>query len=413
MEQKSFSWYKLDTAAQLFPAVSNPRNSSVFRLSVLLNEEVNKAQLEIAAKRALKDFPELDVKLRKGMFWRYLENASQPLLVEREAETPCQYMDDEQLNNRLLRVLYYQKRISIEVHHSLGDGLSLSLLLKQILIHYFKKGREPTENKYSVENAYKKYEQEVEMKKQIKIRKSCVHLKGTPYKGNKTIVYHGVLSVKELKTLSKKYETTITVVLLTLLIQAMLKQKEIRKKRGQINLAVPVNLRSFFPSVTVKNFFGVVTISIPVKIDNNFLTISKLIKEQLSEKLTKISLQEGLNANRKLEENPISKLTPLVIKEQLLKLGFLYLSESQKTITVSNLGRLDVSDDLASNIQHFEAIPYPTIKAPISCGIISSNESLTISFIKNIKEFSFIPDFFKLCGECGLEVSVYSNEQGK
>ena len=83
------TWYHLDNAANLFPAVSGDKNTNVFRLSCELREMVNKELLQQAVITALRSFPYFCVVMRRGLFWFYLERTDLAPVVELENSRPC------------------------------------------------------------------------------------------------------------------------------------------------------------------------------------------------------------------------------------------------------------------------------------------------------------------------------------
>ena len=66
-------WYELDLSAIVYPTLQRRDFSSVYRLSVVLKENINPELLQQAADITLKRFPTYKVAIRKGLFWRYLE----------------------------------------------------------------------------------------------------------------------------------------------------------------------------------------------------------------------------------------------------------------------------------------------------------------------------------------------------
>ncbi len=406
-------WLKLDTAAQLFPATSSPKNSSVFRLAVVLTEEIDKTKLEKAARKTLLAVPSLNLRLRKGFFKRYFELSDKPFQIEKETKTPCQYMDEHQLATHLMRILYYGNRISIEVHHTLGDGLSLVKFLTLLLSNYFETDSDLNDirNEFNSEDSYVKYaalNHRYRVTKK-KIGNNTLHIKGTFYPTLQTSVTHGHINIESLKEISRRYHVTINTLIIAILLLAIQNQETIKKNK-MIKIAIPVNLRAFFPSETLRNFFGVVNIVTEQSNKQSFEHVLRLVDSQLKQQLQKDELLKNFSGNVSLEQQGLNSFTPLVMRERVLKMGFKYFSESNKTMTVSNLGILKVPDTLDGKISHFEAIPYPTIMAPISCGIISYQDDMVITFIKNIKETALIDDFFSILTSIGIHVEVHNNQ---
>ena len=70
---KRKNWYPLDNAAKIYPPVSNPRRASTFSLTAVMNEKVDEKVLSKAVDEILNRFVSFNVKLKRGIFWYYLE----------------------------------------------------------------------------------------------------------------------------------------------------------------------------------------------------------------------------------------------------------------------------------------------------------------------------------------------------
>ena len=97
-------WFKLDNAAKLYPAVATSRWSSIFRMSAELTEPIVPELLQQAANKALSRFPSLKVRMRKGVFWYYLEEIQEPILVREDAGHPCMPYRRMQDHGYLMRI---------------------------------------------------------------------------------------------------------------------------------------------------------------------------------------------------------------------------------------------------------------------------------------------------------------------
>ena len=87
-KRKRIKWRKLDNSAKIFPIVSNKRFTSVFRVSVILKENIDGEILQIALDEAIEKQVSFRVKLRKGLFWYYLEaNNKKPEVISMNAGT--------------------------------------------------------------------------------------------------------------------------------------------------------------------------------------------------------------------------------------------------------------------------------------------------------------------------------------
>ena len=69
-------WMRLDNAAKIYPAARRRNWSNVFRQSVTLTEDIDIAVLKSALEVTVKRFPSMAARLRKGMFWYYLQEVA-------------------------------------------------------------------------------------------------------------------------------------------------------------------------------------------------------------------------------------------------------------------------------------------------------------------------------------------------
>ena len=132
-------WYKLDLSAIVYPTLQRRDFSSVYRLSVVLKEDVDPQVLQQAVDLTLPRFPTYKAAIRKGLFWRYLEPNNRPgPFVQEDVKNPCQPMYFKANNRYLVRVYYYGKRIALEAHHSLGDGTGGMCVLQTLTATYLR-----------------------------------------------------------------------------------------------------------------------------------------------------------------------------------------------------------------------------------------------------------------------------------
>jgi hypothetical protein len=112
-QRKRVEWSRLDNASKFFSAISNKKDTKVFRLICELYEAVEPEILQQALNLAIESFPLYKSVLRRGVFWYYLEKSDIHPMVEVETNPVCApiYIRDEK--NLLLRVFYYNNRINI------------------------------------------------------------------------------------------------------------------------------------------------------------------------------------------------------------------------------------------------------------------------------------------------------------
>ena len=129
-------WYRLDTAALIFPAIARRDWSNAFRVSATLTEAVDPEILGHAVEDMRVRFPSFFVTLRKGLFWYYLEESDLPVTVQGDFAYPLTFMGRRELRRNCLRVLYYKSRIAVECFHSVTDGRGGCVFLSNLVAHY-------------------------------------------------------------------------------------------------------------------------------------------------------------------------------------------------------------------------------------------------------------------------------------
>jgi hypothetical protein len=122
-------WYRLDTAALIFPATRRRNWANAFRVSACLKEDVDTEILQQAVDGLRHRFPSYYVTLRRGLFWYYLEESSEQVSVRRDYAYPLTFMSSRELKHNCMRILVYKNRIAAEFFHSLTDGRGGSIFL--------------------------------------------------------------------------------------------------------------------------------------------------------------------------------------------------------------------------------------------------------------------------------------------
>ena len=69
----SANWYKIDNVAKIFLATVSKRDTRSFRLSCTLNEKIHAGLLQKAVLSAIQVRPQVQVRIRRGIFWHYME----------------------------------------------------------------------------------------------------------------------------------------------------------------------------------------------------------------------------------------------------------------------------------------------------------------------------------------------------
>lgn len=416
-------WYRLDNVAKLFTSVTGTKNSSVFRVSAVLNEEIDKEILQKAVDHIYERFPTIFVKLRHGLFWNYFENTSDKFQVEEEHEYPCAAIDSKIKDGYLFKVFYYNKRISVEMFHGLADGNGGMEFLKSLLFYYLKfkgvdvqpeniiKTAEEGVWNQELEDSFNRYYKKTPGK-YVK-NKRAFRIKGDLFEVRGNNIITGVFGTDELKEAAANEGYGITTYLVSALAYSIyLTRVKFSHSRKPIVIAVPVNLRGVFKSETLRNFFGVVNIIVESEVCESFEKILEEVNKQLKIKTSEDFLQKVVADNLKVAKSEYSRLVPLFIKNILVRLGFALFGEERKTITMSNMGIIKLPESMMEHISIFESILYPTAKSPINCCFCTYNNKMFVNFSRSIEDNDVIKQFAHFIDEKGVTSKIYSNNWG-
>lgn len=419
-------WYKLDLSAIVYPTLQRRDFSSVYRLSVVLKEEIQPDVLQRALNMMMPRFPTYKAAIRKGLFWRYLEPNNRPgPFVQEDVKNPCQPMHFKANNRYLVRVYYFRNRISLEAHHSLGDGTGGMCVLQTLTATYLRLlGHTEIQNggfvldingepeAEELEDAYMKYANAKVCPPRL--QEKAYRVRGTAEPFYTLNIIDGIMSVSEVMAVAKKYHATITEYLNAVLLYALLqKQKEdVRVREKPVKIAMPVNLRRFFPSRTLRNFITMIYPGVDPRLgDYTFeeivVQVHNYMKYYINEKL----LRGDITTNAETQRNPFIRVVPLFIKDMVVKTFYTKIQDRNSSAGLTNMGALKVPEGMIPYIERFDIYMGQPFSRRTNCAIISFQDTLTINFASSIVEADVERNFFRKLVQDGIHVKIESNRE--
>ncbi len=420
-------WYKLDLSAIVYPTLQRRDFSSVYRLSVLLKEEIQPQVLQAALDMTLPRFPTYKAAIRKGLFWRYLEPNDRPgPFVQKDVKNPCQPMYFKANNRYLVRVYYYGRRIALEAHHSLGDGTGGMCVLQTLTAVYLRllRGAEIANEGFvldiqelpdreELEDAYMKYANA----KVCPPRpgEKAYRVRGTREPFYTLNIIDGIMSVSEVAQVAKSYGATITEYLNAVLLYALMAKQErdwhIRLR--PVKIAVPVNLRRFFPSRTLRNFITMIYPGIDPRLgeytfEEIVVQVHNYMRYFLNEKL----LRGDITTNAATQRNFLIRVVPLFIKDYVVRLFYTKVQDRNSSAGLTNMGALKVPEGMKPYIERFDIYMGQPFSSRTNCAVISFEDILTVNFASSIIEADVERHFFRKLVKDGIHVKIESNREG-
>ena len=416
--RKSKYWYKLDNAAKIFPAVSQDERSNVFRLSFYLDEIVDPDILEQAVNEILPRFETFSVTLKNGLFWNYFASNHRPFVVEPEVAQICKYFKPIQNNGYLFKVYYLDNKITLETFHALSDGSGALQFLKSITFTYFclrgfdlsSEGKILSEKPYSKKESEDNFVSNYDKNNKLNLKEDkAYHITGESFSRHWVFLLKIKFDTTSFISMIKaKYQVTLTQYITALFAYSIYSESlDFVGKKKPIKALIPVNLRPYFDSVTLRNF----SLYIKASYDANkpkwtFEEMLEVTKTQFKEQLDKDILHGRISALVGFEKNFLIRILPLALKTIAFKIGYNILGESISTVSFSNLGIVDLPDSLKSKVLDADFV---NAGYGIAMTGISLHGKTNILLATPLKDLSIMSFFVQHLVNEGIDVTLDTN----
>ena len=421
---RSLRWMRLDNAAKIYPAAKRRNWNNFFRLSATLTEPVDTEVLRRALDVTVRRFPSIAVRLRRGAFWYYLEEIPKAPPIQPEKSCPLAHAPFYEVRQCAFRVLVYHERIAVEFFHALTDGTGALVFLKSLLAEYLSQkyglvipaekgvlGRLEEPSAEEVEDSFARYAGDVKLSRR---EATAYHLSGTPEPDGYKDIVTMMIPADKLRDCARGFGISVTELLCAAMMQAILdiQAKDVprRAARKPVKVLLPVNLRTLFPSATLRNFASYITPEIDPRMgDCSFDELCQLVHHKMGMENNRRTMRAKFAANVASERSPVLRVMPLFIKNIAMKAVFDAVGECKSCLCLSNLGRVELPEVMTPYVTRMDFIIGVQARAPHNCGVITWNGTANINCIRNIREPALELAFYRVLHRLGLPVKVESN----
>ena len=425
-DKKPLSWVKLDNAAKIYPAARRKNWSNVFRESMTLTEDVDKAVLKSALKVVIKRFPTIAARLRRGAFWYYLQEVGEAPEIMDEYSYPLTFMSRKEMRQCAFRVIVYKNRIAVEFFHSLTDGNGALVFLKNLVAEYL-------EQKYKISIPYEdgivdRYEKPKDEELEDCFFKiagpvhperrdtNAWHMSGEIETDGYLNLTCFKLPVSDVLSKAHEYNTTLTIFLTAILMKALLNLQNEKtpniKKQKRIKVLIPVNLRSLYGYNTLRNFAYFTIPEIDPRLgEYTFDEIVKIIYHKMGSEITPKNMSRVISANVNDEKNILLRIVPLPIKNAVMKAVFDTVGEKKACLNLSNLGMVKIPEIMRNYVTRMDFILGVQAAAPYNLGVLSYGDTVYLNFIRDIINPDLERHFYRVLKEMGIEPVLESNRK--
>lgn len=423
---RSLRWMKLDNAAKIYPAAKRRNWNNFFRISATLTEPVDVAVLRSALDVTARRFPSIAVRLRRGVFWYYLEQVPKAPPIQAEKSCPLAHAPFHEVRRCAFRVLVYRDRFAVEFFHALTDGTGGLIFFKTLLAEYLSQkhgltipagngvlGRLEEPCDQELEDSFLRYAGDVKASRK---ESTAWHLSGTPEKDGFKDLVTLMVPAPALKACAKQYGVSVTELLCAAMMQAIcqLQAEKIpqRRLRRPVKVLLPVNLRKLFPSRTLRNFASYITPEVDPRMgDYTFEEICAAVHHKMGLENNPQTMRAKFAANVASEQSPLLRIMPLFIKNLAMKAVFDTVGECKSCLCLSNLGVVQLPEVMTPYVARMDFIIGVQAKAPHNCGVLTWNDTVYINCIRSIRESELELRFYQVLHRLGLPVTAESNQR--
>lgn len=408
-ETNTFQKFDIEDSANIYLWTMHNKKVPMFRVSAYLKKEVVPETLQKALDSTMKRFPTFDVKVKKNFFNYYLVGNNSNFKIQKDDNIPFRPLNFYKDEAQFFKVLYYENRISAEFFHLVTDATGAFEFLKVLVSEYLRLigtnficdenlmdiNESPKDEEF--ENAFNKAPFSKEKGKLGD--KSAIQMDGELIENYGSYTINLKMNTDELKAASKKYNSTVTEYLLALMFIA---GKKSSSYTGEINIQVPINLRKYYKSATVRNFSSYCGIRLSTNEIDDIESIINKIKQQLNVKASEKAMNAFVANVKDILKK--TKYIPLFIKRPIANIGCKINGDRIFTNTISNMGIIKLPKEISENIESMEFVLGIAEKNRAACSVVTINNITTLSINKRTKISTFEETMKELLIKDGIEL---------
>ena len=225
-------------------------------------------------------------------------------------------------------------------------------------------------------------------------------------------IIDGIMSVSQVMSVAKKYNATITEYLNAVLLYALMtkQEKDWHFRLRPVKIAMPVNLRRFFPSKTLRNFITMIYPGIDPRVgEYSFEEIVAQVHNYMRYYLNEKFLRGDITTNASTQKNPFIRVVPLFVKDFVVRQFYTKVQDKNSSAGLTNMGAMKVPERMKPYIERFDIYMGQPFSSRTNCAVISFEDTLTVNFASSIIEADVERYFFRKLVADGIHVKIESN----
>ena len=411
----SNNWYKIDNVAKVFLATVGKRDTRSFRLSCTLKEEIEPELLQKAVLSAIQDRPQVQVRIRRGIFWHYMEDTDILPKVTEENDRICPLLYVPAKAMLHYQVTYFGNRINLEVFHAITDGTGGMEFLNIIVLDYLKLKYPGQFTDVTIHSGASAGDLSQDSYRQFfgsknlsrgSAKQKAYHPGGLKLPYNQLQFFEIHMPVSQILPRAKAVKVSLTCYLGALWMLAIRDEMPPRRRNLPVTISIPVNLRNYYPSQTARNFFNSVNVTHVFDKDISIEELASEFDASLKSQLTEENIKKQMDNFETMEYVAPVRVVPLFIK-QLVVRHFTKRSIKKVTMVFSNMGIQKPPIPIGDRIENYSG--FCSTNSLFST-MFSFEDNLTLGVSSAFMNTCVVKNFVKGLSQSGVDIKVYATE---
>ena len=397
--------YAIDNSAILYLALMRRRHTNTYRFTMTMREEVDPDILQQAMERIYRRFPTIIAGFRRELLrYRVVPVDAAPLVLPDPGVLIP--MTREEIRHCAYRIFYRGKDISYEGFHAASDGYGAIASFSTLVAEYLRLrhgSQIPVSNTlchvdeephdHELEDSYLTHQEGKPLHLPSRYAYQLPGVYNEPRVYPCARIYH----TDAILAAARKHGVSMTSLLSGILASAIMDiQTRHTSRLKPVRIMVPVDLRRMFGSRTLRNF---ILYALPtMEPGDEKLPIRELLhrfQSQLKEQLDPKRMAAIMAYNVRAQANFFFRAIPVGIQCALMRLAYRFFGESNSSITLTNLGNVQLPPEMASQVETMQCILTPRAGSPYNCAVIALNGKLTITFSRFCRQPELEATFFR------------------
>ena len=411
----SANWYKIDNVAKVFLATVGQRDTRSFRLSCTLKETVDPELLQQAVISAIEDRPQVQVRIRRGFFWHYMEDTDLIPVVKQEDDRICPLLYVPAKTMLHYQVTYFGKRINLDISHVLADGTGAMEFLNIIVLDYLKRKYPDELSDVTVHSGASEGDLSQDSYRQFfgsknlsqgSARKKAYQLGGLKLPYHQLQFFEIHMPTSQILPRAKELSVSLTSYLGALWMIAIRDEMPPRKHHLPVTISLPVNLRNYYPSKTARNFFNSVNVTHIFDHEISVEELAKAFDTSLKSQLTEENVKKQMDSFETMEYVAPVRVVPLFIKQWVVR-HFTQKANKKVSMTFSNMGVQKPPRSMGERIENYSGFCSTNT---IFSTMFGYGDQLTLGVSSAYMNTGAVKNFVRFLSEMGVDITVCATE---